>query len=702
MASLTTARWLPLVALLAAACAGPEQALVAGPHGQPSLPIVVSGGTPVVLVPTATTAVLVTVRTPAQAVQPTPTAPSAPGVLAAIEPLAQKIVPPTVTPVPTRTPPAELAERELWTLERAEADLDAGRHRDALDKLDAGPLPGDVHDLAAARKAELGLALGDRARAKAELSNEALARSTNRMLLVRAAEVAERGELWDLAGDYWTRASRQPTWHAEKVNAIRLAAHAYAKAGDALTAAERASQLADLLGKNPDAQLVASLKANEQLTAYHAGLMAQAEGKYAEAGQRFRRYLEVAPGGPYAAQARDRLSKLSAGSGSTGPSPWSTARDADTAEAYAAFRAAYPTNFQAAEALFREGLARYRQGDITDAIETWHVASAPSSTADNRSRALYWIGKAFFDQGDADAAREKWSLAASIRPSSFYSARAADRLAGQAGWPSGGGQLPTRSSTAEDDAEALRWLDSWAGKGAPSAAESASIGRAVKFAKIGLERTAGAELDALIESTPNARAVYEAGKRAQEHGLWLSSVRAGLRLGRMSPQKVALDAPRGVKRMAYPSGYADLVGSESARRDLGPLLLLSLIRQESLFDRYARSTADARGLTQVMPSTGAEIAKSAGRGSFSADELFDPSTSVGFGARYLRGQITGFQGDVFRAVAAYNAGGGAAGKWARGVDDPDVYVESIAYEETRAYVKAVYTHHAAYRSLVGG
>ena len=151
---MTARRWMPLAALLMAACAGPEQAMVTGASGQAGVPIVVSGGTPVALVPsaqpTATTAVVVTVRTPAQ---PTPTAPgaapTAPGAIAATEPLAQKIVPPTVTPAPTRKPPAEPAERELWTLERAEADMDAGRHREALDKLEAGPLPADVTDLAA-------------------------------------------------------------------------------------------------------------------------------------------------------------------------------------------------------------------------------------------------------------------------------------------------------------------------------------------------------------------------------------------------------------------------------------------------------------------------------------------------------------------------------------------------------------------------
>ena len=62
-------------------------------------------------------------------------------------------------------------------------------------------------------------------------------------------------------------------------------------------------------------------------------------------------------------------------------------------------------------------------------------------------------------------------------------------------------------------------------------------------------------------------------------------------------------------------------------------------------------------------------------------------------------QLKYFGGDVFRAVAAYNAGGGAAARWAPGSSDPDLFVESIAYAETREYVKSIYQYHAAYRSL---
>jgi soluble lytic murein transglycosylase len=277
--------------------------------------------------------------------------------------------------------------------------------------------------------------------------------------------------------------------------------------------------------------------------------------------------------------------------------------------------------------------------------------------------------------------------------------RAADRLNGAVGWPEGGTALPAADPTAAEEAQLQRWLSEWAPATGPSDAESASLRRAGLFASVGLERTAGGELDALVEASSNPRTILAAGKTALAQRLWHSAARAGVKLGRLGPAGTGAESPRAVRRLAYPPAYSELVAGEAARRGIGPLLLLSLMRQESLFDRFARSMADARGLTQVMPSTGAGIALARGQASFSADDLYDPSLSVTFGASYVADQIKYADGNVFRAVAAYNAGGGAAARWAPGSSDPDVFVEAIAYAETREYVKSIYQYHATYRTL---
>ncbi|HEY3109280.1 MAG TPA: lytic transglycosylase domain-containing protein, partial [Chloroflexota bacterium] len=133
---------------------------------------------------------------------------------------------------------------------------------------------------------------------------------------------------------------------------------------------------------------------------------------------------------------------------------------------------------------------------------------------------------------------------------------------------------------------------------------------------------------------------------------------------------------------------------------LGPILLLSLMRQESLFDRFAHSTAEARGLTQVIPRTGAMVAGQLGLAAFQPGELFDPAQSITFGSYHLADRVKLFNGDIFRAVAAYNAGPEAVATWAPGNDDADIFVEAIDYRETRGYVKLLYEYQSIYRTIV--
>src|SRR5205807_7138684 len=112
---------------------------------------------------------------------------------------------------------------------------------------------------------------------------------------------------------------------------------------------------------------------------------------------------------------------------------------------------------------------------------------------------------------------------------------------------------------------------------------------------------------------------------------------------------------------------------------------LGLLRQESWFGSHALSSADARGLTQVLPSTGVGIARSLGRPSFDAEDLYRPRESVTFGAWYLAEQTRSLGGRPLLALAAYNGGSGNARRWSGqnlGVD-PDDFVDAIDFAETR-------------------
>jgi soluble lytic murein transglycosylase len=150
-----------------------------------------------------------------------------------------------------------------------------------------------------------------------------------------------------------------------------------------------------------------------------------------------------------------------------------------------------------------------------------------------------------------------------------------------------------------------------------------------------------------------------------------------------------LDVPRALARVASPLVFPDLVTSMARARNIDPLLFTSLMHQESDFDPYVESVAKAKGLTQIIPKTGDEIAAALGIRNFQQDDLYQPKENVQFGAYYF-GQRLKRNGSVDRALASYNAGDGNVDNWTTpGREDPDVFTEYVPFEETHNYVKQI-------------
>ena len=153
-----------------------------------------------------------------------------------------------------------------------------------------------------------------------------------------------------------------------------------------------------------------------------------------------------------------------------------------------------------------------------------------------------------------------------------------------------------------------------------------------------------------------------------------------------------------LRQLAYPTYFDDLVVAEASERTVDPLLVYSVIRQESLFQSQARSWAAASGLMQVIPATGEWIAMRLGWSDYSPADLYLPYISVKFGTYYLQQQLLAFDGDVVSALAAYNAGPGNAFRWREiaGQDDPDLIYALVDVEETRTYLERILQNRAVY------
>jgi len=153
----------------------------------------------------------------------------------------------------------------------------------------------------------------------------------------------------------------------------------------------------------------------------------------------------------------------------------------------------------------------------------------------------------------------------------------------------------------------------------------------------------------------------------------------------------------------YPLAYAETIHDTAKNYGIDPYFVKGLIRQESLFDAQVRSRAGAIGLMQIMPKTGRVLYANAKMdGPFSTNILFDPETNIRLGTQYISELNKRFNKNPTHILISYNAGPHVLKKWLKRfshLDDPDVFIESIPYPETRKYVKKVLRNHGIYRTL---
>jgi soluble lytic murein transglycosylase len=115
------------------------------------------------------------------------------------------------------------------------------------------------------------------------------------------------------------------------------------------------------------------------------------------------------------------------------------------------------------------------------------------------------------------------------------------------------------------------------------------------------------------------------------------------------------------------------------------------------------STAGARGLMQIVPTTGAQIVSELNWPvNYDDKDLYRPDVSVALGTYYLDKNRDLLDGDLYAALAAYNGGPGNSMQWKElSGDDPDLFLESVRFEETRNYIRNIYEIYAIYKRLYG-
>ena len=141
----------------------------------------------------------------------------------------------------------------------------------------------------------------------------------------------------------------------------------------------------------------------------------------------------------------------------------------------------------------------------------------------------------------------------------------------------------------------------------------------------------------------------------------------------------------------YPLRHVDLIIKYANEYDLSPAFVASVIRAESRFRETVVSNRGAKGLMQIMDTTGEWLAGELGMDGFEAEHIFDPEINIRLGSFYLRRLLNQFDGEVKVALAAYNAGSGTVRGW---LNDPAFSTDGrtlsyIPFPETRRYVERI-------------
>lgn len=317
---------------------------------------------------------------------------------------------------------------------------------------------------------------------------------------------------------------------------------------------------------------------------------------------------------------------------------------------------------------------------------------------------LYWLGRTKEEEGSSAEARELYALLTKRFVHSYYAHRAAVRpatLPREQGSPKGAAEaLPV--SLATQLASVLSTPANGPGLGCLSSTPSDAVRPAMILQGLGLDSVAEEYLKtAVTEVTapPELRLLLAQEDLAEKN--IPGALSDAMKVAPAYSQMDFLDLPKEVWDFLYPRSYWNLINRQARANHLDPSLVMGLVRQESAFDAHALSTADARGLMQILPETAAH-SHNASRLRTAGRRLYDPAYNVRVGCAYLKTLMMAFDKQPELAIAAYHAGDFRVRDWLgkTSFPDPAMFLESIPIPATRSYVELVLRDAEVYRQLL--
>lgn len=350
--------------------------------------------------------------------------------------------------------------------------------------------------------------------------------------------------------------------------------------------------------------------------------------------------------------------------------------------------AQYSHSEEAATIRWQQVEEHLKNGNTQSAWEWARQLAAENPDSELAPQAAFWVGRWAADLGKPDAAKQSYEYVLATYPESYYAWRSAVLL----GWDVG-----DFSTVRQKLPQVVK--PTWQPE--PLAGSEA----AKELYRLGQDRDAWdlwqVEFTNRVEPTVAEQftdGLMRLGVNDNLDGLFMLSS-LDLREQpeeRQQVKQIKQDINYWYALYAFP--YSETIEQWAQQRQLNPMLVTALIRQESRFEAKIESIAGAKGLMQVMPDTADWVAGQAGLKQYN---LETPNDNVNLGTWYLDFTHREYNNNSMYAVASYNAGPGSVADWINqfGTIDPDQFVEKIPFGETKGYVKSVFGNYWNYLRL---
>jgi len=364
----------------------------------------------------------------------------------------------------------------------------------------------------------------------------------------------------------------------------------------------------------------------------------------------------------------------------------------------------FPKGKRVKDSHWRVAWYTYRGGEIERALDLFvdHLSRFPDS--EHRAAALYWAGRTQLRLGNPEDARRVFEAVAQQFPTQYYGQLAREQLA------AGASQARVAYQPDRRLEKALADLRSSAGTIPPvdlTPVRKASLDewpRAKALSQIGLFGLAAQELQYRPAYGSSRSLDFQVARLLIKAKNFHQSTAV---LRRVFPDYLTLPfhaLPREIWEMFFPVNYESIIERETAKYQIDPFIIMSLIRQESAFNPNAVSPANAYGLMQLLPSTARRLARGMKLPRPSNMSLHDPEINIQLGIRYFSDLLSRFDGQTEKVLASYNAGEHRVESWMSegGYADSAEFVDTIPFSETRNYVKIINRNYFFYKALYGG